>query len=1043
MINSKTRSRVLALSGASMLALTSHSMAVAADAPAAKTGASPANELVVTGFRASLQSALKAKRASFLPIESVAPEDIGKMPDQNVAESLQRLPGVQIDRAGGQGTAVLIDGLRQNLTTLNGDVFLTGKEFYVSGEGSGGGAGGNNQYSSLEGVPSEEIGGIDVYKNPQASMTEGGLGGTINLKTRNPLDGKDGFTIGGNLRATHGAGTGSWTPDGAIVVNFKVNDRFAITGSFSYDRENTHTKKFQDQNRNQWVITDAGTTLPASGSISAANITALPNNQTYIDPQLAYFTDSYDWRTTMGASVGIAYNISDSVTTSLNWFYSRETDTNISYTDKVWFDGQGQGNPVQSLQGQFPGGCQAGATGCYTQAQLAAAQAVNPFYALPGIVASQPYTIDSNGVVQSGTFAANGAETATLYQHTVSSAHNFQWKTRFDNGGPISASLDVSYAYAKNDLQADQADVEHGLYNNFSGFGTSPTAPGCNNGGSTCAGGNSPYTFAWSNGGASGLPSVSYLAPFTDVLTNPNYTTFKSNWAWANHSTQKNWAAKGDISYKPSFITNIDAKISAGFRVAGRDIDQTFGRYLINDTTNGTTIPVCCQNPGVTGPWLYYQDPGYAGIPYSTAVSSPNLAQTVNNFAAGPITVKNVVTGGMTNPSTYLNTVWNGGGNPTLSNNTEAFFVDGLSSFRVKETTTAGYVMGDVGGPSDRFHINFGVRIVDTDLRIDHGQTAQAPTYYGTASWNGVDSNVVPVSTSRNYVDILPSFNFELDVTDKQKIRFDAARVVAPQDLFSLGLGNSYNFTRGGTPTNIVFQFAGGSSGNPSLDPYRATQMNLSWENYFAPGGIISVNGFYKAVDSFVTTSNVATTINGVTADVTEPVNGGKGYIYGLELGLQYSFGDNFLPMLKGFGVAANYTRSQSNATMVTAYSTTAPIPGVAKNAFTAQAYYERGGFNARISYSWRDRIINDSLVGSSFAFSDQSGNSKVYQVFGAPYGQVDAQIGYDITKRFGIVLSVQNLTDSKLHTYLQWQNLPFTYDDSGRRYFAGVKFKF
>jgi len=84
----------------------------------------------------------------------VAPEDIGKMPDNNVAESLQRLPGVQIDRSGanGQGTSVLIDGLRQNLVTLNGDVFLTGKEFYVSGEASGGGAGANSQYGSLQSI---------------------------------------------------------------------------------------------------------------------------------------------------------------------------------------------------------------------------------------------------------------------------------------------------------------------------------------------------------------------------------------------------------------------------------------------------------------------------------------------------------------------------------------------------------------------------------------------------------------------------------------------------------------------------------------------------------------------------------------------------------------------------------------------------------------------------------------------------------------------------------------------------------------------------
>src|SRR5450631_2893192 len=225
--------------------------AMAQTAPAAAAPQENLEEVIVTGYRASLETALSNKRNSNLPIESVAPEDIGKMPDQNVAESLQRLPGIQIDRAGGQGTAVLIDGLRQNLTTLNGDIFLTGKEFYVSGEGSGGGAGGNNQYSSLEGIPSEEIVGIDVYKNPKASMTEGGLGGTIDLKTRDPLALPEGLTLGGNLRGSTAQRDNKWTPDGTLVGGFKLNERLAFTASVSYDDEKTHTEEFQDQNRNQ------------------------------------------------------------------------------------------------------------------------------------------------------------------------------------------------------------------------------------------------------------------------------------------------------------------------------------------------------------------------------------------------------------------------------------------------------------------------------------------------------------------------------------------------------------------------------------------------------------------------------------------------------------------------------------------------------------------------------------------------------------------------------------------------------------------------
>ena len=1010
-------SRKLLLASTSALSFLIVAPAIAQQTPP-PPAAGDIQEVVVSGFRASQQKALDNKRESDLPIESVAPEDIGKMPDQNVAESLQRLPGVQIDRSQGVGTAVLIDGLRQNLTTLNGDVFLTGKEFYVSGEGSGGGAGGGAQYGSLEGIPSEEIGGIDVYKNPKASITEGGLGGTIDLKTRDPLTQPVGWTLGGNFRMTMDEGQNDWTPIGTLVGSYNFNNKVAVTASFSYDHEKTQTAEFQDANRNQWAVSDYGTVPTAGQPLTAANFVKMP--QSYIDPQLAYFSDIDDDRTTIGSSLGIAAKLTDSITTHLNWFYSREDDTSLTYSDKVWFNGSGTAAP-------------------YSASNLPS----------PGINTTQPYSIDGNGVVQSGTFVATGAETATLYQENVSTANNLQWVTAYDAGGALRGSLDASYAYATSNLQAAQADVEHGLYDTSSGVGTSPSAPGCNNGASTCPGaGNAPYQFQWTNGGTSGLPTVNYLS---NVLSNPAYTTFKSNWAWANLTSQQNYAIKGDMQYDPAFVKNVDTTLSFGGRYGSRDVDQSFGRYLINGTEADGAVAGGPVTAG-SGPWLYYQDPGYGtpNIPYSTAVSNPSLAKTVNITGVGNAIVKNPTTSGITNPSTYLNAVWGGAGVP---NNTESLFVDGLSSFNVEEKTYAGYVMADLGSAANRFHLNVGVRFVHTDLTINNGESAASPTYYGTASWNGVDSNVIPVTTHRSYDDVLPTMNFVLDVSADEKIRFGAARVVSPQDLFSLGLGNTYNFTRQtGSRTNIHtgvedgFAFAGGSSGNAQLDPYRATQTNLSYENYFAKSGLVSIGGFYKQVDNFVETQNVPTTVvddfGGTTADVSEPVNAGHGKIFGVELGGQYAFDNSFYSWLDGFGVAANYTRSQSYSSAATSFSTDTPIPGVSKDSITGTLFWEKDGFSARGSYTWRDTAVNDSGVGSTFSFANAQGVQKTYQVYAAPYGQLDAQIGYDINDHFGLTFSVQNVTDASLHTYLQWPNLPFSYDDSGRRFFLGGKFK-
>lgn len=1004
--------------------LASH-LAIAADQTQTTTtqaGTKPDDlqEIVVTGYRESLDTALNRKRNSVQPMESVVAEDLGKMPDQNVSESLERLPGVSINRSGGKGTQVLIDGLGNNLITLNGEVLLTGREIYVSGESSGGGGNAGLQYASLEGIPTEEIGGVDVIKNPTAQNREGGLGGIIDIKTRSPLAQDMGLNLAGNLQGTKAeSADGGPTPVGSLVGGFKFSDSFAITGSVSYDDTKTHDKQFQDQNRNQWLVTNTATNGAYVGSPIASTNSVLPGGQTYIDPQLAYFTDILDQIETKGATLGVEWKWNDNITSNFNWFFVDEEEVSTSYSNKAWFSG-GSGET------NHPGAPAS----------------------FPGIDPSQPYSIDGNGVVQSGTFMANDAETATLYESNNTKANNFQFTTKFE-GGPVTGDVGAAYAKATGDYEAAQADVEHGAYAAFGSAAPSiqPGAPGCNNGANNCTNGNHGYAWIWSNGGTSGLPSASYPNNYgySNLLSNPAYTLFKSNWAWANTDDEKTWAVKFNLHFKANDVVDL----TAGGRYQDREVDYVHGRYLedgvspygIGGVGAGTAAGNCCTSPA-SGTWLYYQDPGYAAIPYSTPQTNPNLALTVNNFANGPITVKNPITGGMTDPATYLNTVWKGAG---IANGTEAFFKDPLNSYEVKEKTTSLFVMGDSSDAAGLFNANYGVRVVRTQLTVDGAETnPNGSTFVGTESWNGVDANDVPFENSRSYTDILPSFNFVLNATDTQKLRFGAARVMAPQNLQQLGAGLQYGFTRAapGACTGgaaVCFKFDGGNSGNSNLDPFRASQFDLAWEDYFSRSGLLSVGYFYKAVDNFVTTQNVPTFVpdgtGGTTANVATVVNGGTGKIYGLELGAQYAF--DF-----GLGFQANYTRADSSSTQTSSFGAELPIPGVSKNSVNTTVYYEHAGFSARAAYMWRDTAVNSSGVGSSFAFQDINGNSKVYTVYSAPYGQLDGQVSYDFNVHFGILVSVVNLADSKQHTYLQFPNEPFTYDDTGRRLYFGVKGK-
>jgi len=134
-------------------------------------------ELVVTGIRSSLQNALAEKRASDNLVEVIIAEDIGKLPDQNLAEVLENITGIQITRTAGIGTGVQIRGTNSNRVEING----------VSTSGSGSGRSGID----FEDVNASIISAVEVIKSPEAKTIEGSVGGTVNLRTIRPLELKE------------------------------------------------------------------------------------------------------------------------------------------------------------------------------------------------------------------------------------------------------------------------------------------------------------------------------------------------------------------------------------------------------------------------------------------------------------------------------------------------------------------------------------------------------------------------------------------------------------------------------------------------------------------------------------------------------------------------------------------------------------------------------------------------------------------------------------------------------------------------------------
>src|SRR5262245_2140071 len=207
-----TRKTTLIAAAVSM-ALAKHALADTQEAATAQ--GEEVETVLVTGIRASLAESLEVKRESQTVVEVITSEDIGKFPDKNVAEALQRVSGVSISREFGEGERVSIRGTAPNLnrTQLNGHSIATADWFVLDQLAA------TRSFNYLM-LPTEVIGQTEVFKGSQADLEEGGIGGTVNIKTRNPLD-LDDLTISASLQGSYTDLADTTDPQVGALVSWK------------------------------------------------------------------------------------------------------------------------------------------------------------------------------------------------------------------------------------------------------------------------------------------------------------------------------------------------------------------------------------------------------------------------------------------------------------------------------------------------------------------------------------------------------------------------------------------------------------------------------------------------------------------------------------------------------------------------------------------------------------------------------------------------------------------------------------------------------
>jgi iron complex outermembrane receptor protein len=404
-----------ALSGATVAGATLWAGSAAAQAAAA--GTANVDEVIVTGFRDSLAKALNLKRVETAEVDTILAEDIGKFPDLNLAESLQRIPGVSITREGGEGRQITVRGLGPQYTRVR----INGMEA-LSTTGAPDNDGGVNRTRAFDFdvFSSDLFNSISTRKTAEANVDEGALGATVDLNSAKPFD-YNKFTFIAAAKDDYNTLAKTSNPRlSALIADVSSDGQFGVLASLSYTKRDfidvgSSTVRWDQGN----VLSTGGTTaapLVGFGSVAGTNCQVFPlpapcaTADSALHPRFPRYDDYTDSQSRLGASL------------SFQW---KPNDKNLMSVDALYSDYRGARQEQYLEAPGFSGtGKCASPTTCTSIANIA--------------VLSD--TINSQGVMTAGTF--NGVDTRVedrfdklqtkFQQYTFNGSHQLTDKLSVD-----------------------------------------------------------------------------------------------------------------------------------------------------------------------------------------------------------------------------------------------------------------------------------------------------------------------------------------------------------------------------------------------------------------------------------------------------------------------------------------------------------------------------------------------------------------------------------------------------------------------------------
>lgn len=1032
--------------------------ALAQEAPAADADL---EEVIVRGVRASQAKAIDIKRNSAVVVDSIVAEDIGKLPDMTITDSLQRVTGVQIKREANEGTSLNIRGMPQVLTTLNGEQFLS--PWSITDVGA--------NYSD---VPASMIRGVDVYKSQAANAIAGGISGVVDLKTIRPLSLEDGFTGNLKLEASQGSRsdkemksdgtTGDRSPDDNINIflGYKFNDRVAITaGAYTSTSYNANYQMSQTQ---AFGFLDQRNGTPIDPSDINGNGDLV--NDWYLVPTSFGAESSFMERERDGGSVSIEVDLNDNFTLRGDVFYTK-MDQFDRYV-KASFDGES--TPwAYSVNSDLRGpddvfGEQ------YADLAPDVQYKENSLYnvVLPGSIfepVGQFSYVDDAGQTQTRNLQALrvanvlsssfGTVSGTRINRTGALNSNIQLD--YDNQDNIKAS--VRYIYAEAEKESRFANLQQGT----------PAWHWVDVDGINGKDKIKPYEVTVDYRGD--YPSFSYTADLADASN----LTYYQAMADGNNTDATLNVLRADLSYglNKGILTSVDV----GARYGVRDAEYTKFYYVTPTGRYGRSqrIPLNKRNQLYSGNQVWQRYPDFRTFDYNLEDQGLRDAGLYDNgFRAddplivpftdfGPFKgfengVAAVNPAAWDNPLDFMNRLYPG--TKTVD--------DPAYAYKVEEASTEGYVQLNLDNQEGVFGIpysgNLGLHVMRTDRTVDRNNIPEVLDIYnsiGAADYQKL-AFVYDVETNeRSFNQVLPSVNLNFFPQDDVIVRLGAAKTTSRNNLENVGAGLSLWLSQcaktdengnrvmfvndsGQLEGDTVTCTGGGSDqGNIDIKPWEANVYNISTEWYFDENSILGLGLFMIDVNtavqsfqerrSFVDADGID---RGNTGNVWVSKNVSASSLYGVELGYKQPF--TFLPsFLSSTGIEFNYTYSESDSGDEDLYGESLPLQSNSQHQSNMILWYDKDGLNVRLAYNWK----SEEYEGR--AGLNTSGQPLNLGNWVEPTGYLDLSVNYWLNQHVSFSLSGTNLTGQSKKSYAQFEEQLQSIWVQERRYTAGITFTY